>query len=73
MDAFAATLKAIYPRALATLIRLLQDIDAAEDGLQEAITRALEVWPGEGIPSNPVAWLVTTGRNKRLIFSGDIS
>ncbi len=50
MDALAATLKAAYPRALATLIRLLQDIDAAEDAVQEAITRALEVWPGEGIP-----------------------
>ena len=66
MDALAATLKAAYPRALATLIRLLQDIDAAEDAVQEAITRALEVWPGEGIPSNPVAWLVTTGRNKDI-------
>ncbi len=66
MDALAATLKAAYPRALATLIRLLQDIDAAEDVLQEAITRALEVWPGEGIPNNPVAWLVTTGRNKAI-------
>ena len=66
MDALAATLKAAYPRALATLIRLLRDIDAAEDGLQEAVTRALEVWPGEGIPGNPVAWLVTAGRNKAI-------
>jgi RNA polymerase sigma-70 factor (ECF subfamily) len=64
--ALAATLKAAYPRALATLIRLLQDIDAAEDVVQEAITRALEVWPAEGIPNNPVAWLVTTGRNKAI-------
>lgn len=68
MNALAATLKAAYPRALATLIRLLQDIDAAEDAVQEAITRALEVWPGEGIPNNPVAWLVTTGRNKAIDF-----
>ncbi len=66
MDAFAATLKAAYPRALATLIRLLQDIDTAEDAVQEAITRALEVWPGEGVPNNPVAWLVTAGRNKAI-------
>ncbi len=66
MDALAATLKVAYPRALATLIRLLQDIDAAEDAVQEAITRALEVWPGEGTPNNPVAWLVTTGRNKAI-------
>jgi RNA polymerase sigma-70 factor (ECF subfamily) len=66
VDTLTATLKAAYPRALATLIRLLQDIDTAEDALQEAITRALEAWPGEGIPSNPVAWLVTTGRNKAI-------
>jgi RNA polymerase sigma-70 factor (ECF subfamily) len=66
VDALAATLKAAYPRALATLIRLLQDIDAAEDALQEALTRALEVWPREGLPSNSVAWLVTTGRNKAI-------
>jgi RNA polymerase sigma-70 factor (ECF subfamily) len=66
MNALAATLKAAYPRALATLIRLLQDIDAAEDAAQEATTRALEVWPGDGIPSNPVAWLVTAGRNKAI-------
>jgi predicted RNA polymerase sigma factor len=66
MDALAATLKAAYPRALATLIRVLQDIDAAEDAVQEAITCALEVWPGDGIPNNPVAWLVTAGRNKAI-------
>ena len=66
MNALAATLKAAYPRALATLIRLLQDIDAAEDAVQEAMTRALEVWPGDGIPSNPVAWLVTAGQNKAI-------
>src|SRR5919109_576554 len=66
MNALTATLKAAYPRALATLIRFLQDIDAAEDAAQEAMTRALEVWPSEGIPNNPVAWLVTAGRNKAI-------
>lgn len=66
MDALAATLKAAHPRALATLIRLLRDFDSAEDAAQEAVTRALERWPREGIPDNPVAWLVTTGRNKAI-------
>ena len=64
MDQSAATLKAAYPRALATLIRLIGDIDAAEDAVQESVARALEVWPTSGTPHNPVAWLVTTGRNK---------
>ncbi len=59
-------LRAAHPRALATLIRLLGDIDAAEDALQEALARALEVWPSRGEPDNPVAWLVTTGRNRAI-------
>jgi RNA polymerase sigma-70 factor (ECF subfamily) len=66
VDVLAATLKAASPRALATLIRLLQDIDTAEDMAQEAIARALEVWPRDGIPHNPVAWLVTTARNRAV-------
>ncbi len=63
MQSEAATLRAAQPKALATLIRLLGNIDTAEDALQEAFARALEVWPRRGIPDNPVAWLVTTGRN----------
>ena len=59
----AARLRAAQPKALATLIRLLGSIDMAEDALQEAFARALEVWPRRGVPDNPVAWLVTTGRN----------
>ncbi len=63
MQSEAATLRSAQPKALATLIRLLGNIDTAEDALQEAFARALEVWPKRGIPDNPVAWLVTTGRN----------
>ena len=63
MDRLTQTLKAAYPRALATLIRRIGDIDAAEDAVQDAVTRALVVWPSSGTPQNPVAWLVTTGRN----------
>ena len=50
-------------RALATLIRLVGDFDLAEDVLQDAFAAALEC--GE-VPSNPCAWLVTTGRNKAI-------
>lgn len=53
-------------RALATLIRLLDNFDLAEDVLQESWEVALKKWPVEGIPQNPVAWLVTTGRNKAV-------
>ncbi len=51
---------------LATLIRHLGDFDRAEDALQDAVTRALEVWPSRGIPANPAAWLITTARNKAV-------
>ena len=53
-------------RILATLIRLLGDFDLAEDGLHDAFAAALHSWPREGIPSNPRAWLVSTGRFKAI-------
>ena len=53
-------------RVLATLIRLLGDFDAAEEALHDAFRAALEQWPRDGIPSNPRAWLVSTGRFKAI-------
>ena len=53
-------------RVLATLIRQLGDFDVAEEALHEAFAAALEHWPGEGVPDNPRAWLVTTARNKAI-------
>jgi len=53
-------------RVLATLIRLLGDFDLAEEALQEAFRAALEQWPREGLPDNPRAWLVSTGRFKAI-------
>jgi RNA polymerase sigma-70 factor (ECF subfamily) len=51
---------------LATLIRLLGDFDLAEEALHEAFASALEQWPGEGVPANPRAWLVSAGRFKAI-------
>jgi RNA polymerase sigma-70 factor, ECF subfamily len=51
---------------LATLIRLLGDFDVAEDAMHDAFTAALERWPQDGVPANPRAWLVSTGRNKAI-------
>jgi RNA polymerase sigma-70 factor (ECF subfamily) len=48
-------------RVLATLIRLLGDFDLAEEALHQAFTAAVEQWSREGFPSNPRAWLVSTG------------
>ena len=53
-------------RVLATLIRLLGDFDVAEEALHDAFVVAMERWPAEGIPANPVAWLVSTGRFKAI-------
>lgn len=53
-------------RVLATLIRLLGDFDLAEEALQEAFRAALEQWPRDGLPDNPRAWLVSTGRFKAI-------
>jgi RNA polymerase sigma-70 factor, ECF subfamily len=53
-------------RVLATLIRLLGDFDLAEEALHDAFTAAVEQWPRDGAPSNPRAWLVSTGRFKAI-------
>ncbi|MCE9595595.1 MAG: RNA polymerase sigma factor [Planctomycetes bacterium] len=53
-------------RALATLLRLLGDFDAAEEALQAAFAAALEEWPKVGVPANPRAWLVSTGRFRAI-------
>jgi RNA polymerase sigma-70 factor (ECF subfamily) len=53
-------------RVLATLIRLLGDFDMAEEALHDAFIAAVEQWPREGLPQNPRAWLVSTGRFKAI-------
>jgi RNA polymerase sigma-70 factor, ECF subfamily len=53
-------------RVLATLIRLLGDFDLAEEALHDAFAAAVERWPQDGMPGNPVAWLVSTGRFKAI-------
>ncbi|GAB6091206.1 RNA polymerase sigma factor [Spirochaeta dissipatitropha] len=53
-------------KILASLIRLLGDFDLAEDALQEAFFTAAQVWPERGVPENPEAWLVSTGRFRAI-------
>ncbi|KFF46251.1 RNA polymerase subunit sigma-24 [Pseudomonas sp. BRG-100] len=53
-------------RVLATLIRVLGDFDLAEEALHEAFFVAVQRWPEDGIPDNPRAWLVSTGRFKAI-------
>src|SRR5215467_14290901 len=53
-------------RVLATLVRLLGDLDLAEEAMHEAFAVALESWPQTGIPDNPRPWLISTARFKAI-------
>jgi RNA polymerase sigma-70 factor (ECF subfamily) len=65
-DLIDQTYRSESRRVLATLIRLLGDFDLAEEAMQEAFAAAVERWPAEGVPRNPRAWLVSTGRFKAI-------
>jgi RNA polymerase sigma-70 factor (ECF subfamily) len=64
------TVDAVYRsesrRVFATFIRLLGDFDLAEEATHDAFAAAVEQWPRSGVPSNPRAWLVSTGRFKAI-------
>jgi RNA polymerase sigma-70 factor, ECF subfamily len=53
-------------RCTATLIRVLGDVDLAEDAVAEAFATAAERWPATGVPPNPGAWITTTARNRAI-------
>jgi len=61
-----AVYRAESRRVFATLIRLLGDFDLAEEATHDAFTSAMEQWPRDGVPANPYAWLVSTGRFKAI-------
>jgi RNA polymerase sigma-70 factor (ECF subfamily) len=52
-----------YGRLVAYLCANTRDVAAAEDALSEALLAALRVWPREGLPQNPEAWLLTAARD----------
>jgi RNA polymerase sigma-70 factor (ECF subfamily) len=53
-------------RILATLARLLGDLDVAEEAMHEAFAAALDTWPQTGVPDNPRPWLISTARFKAI-------
>lgn len=65
-EAVEALFRSESRRILASLIRLLGDFDLAEDGLHDAFAAALESWPRDGMPDQPRAWLVSSGRFKAI-------
>lgn len=70
MESLNETLNQLYKyesrRILATLIRLLGDFDLAEDAMHEAFSVAIQEWTQKGLPENPRAWLISTGRFKGI-------
>ena len=64
--AVARVFREEYGRAVATLARILGDIDRAEDAIQEAFVIATTRWPADGTPRRPLAWIVTTARNRAI-------
>ncbi len=65
-ESLGAIYRAESGRIRATLIRLLGDFDLAEDAVHDAFAAALERWPQDGMPANPRAWLISTGRFKAI-------
>jgi len=53
-------------RLIAAIARVTRDIGVAEELAQDALVTALEVWPEEGIPENPAAWLMTAAKRRAL-------
>ncbi len=58
--------RAEYGRAVAVLARVLGDLDAAEDAVQDAFAVAAEHWPSAGIPPSPAAWIIVTARRRAI-------
>lgn len=65
-DDIARVFRAEHGRAVAVLIRVLGDIDLAEDAVQDAFAVAVERWSRDGLPSSPAGWIITTARNRAV-------
>jgi RNA polymerase sigma-70 factor (ECF subfamily) len=55
-----------YGRAVAVLVRMVGDIDLAEECVQDAFTEATNRWPSAGLPPSPAGWIIATARNRAL-------
>jgi RNA polymerase sigma factor (sigma-70 family) len=65
-DAIARLVREEGTRVLATLIRVTGSVDLAQDAAQDAVVRALETWPRDGVPDNPRGWLLVTARRRAV-------
>jgi RNA polymerase sigma-70 factor (ECF subfamily) len=65
-DAVARLVREEGTRVLATLIRVIGDVDLAQDAAQDAVVRALETWPRDGVPGNPRGWLIVAAKHRAI-------
>ncbi len=65
-EALADAHRSEWAAVLAATVRVTRDLDLAEECTQDAYTRALQVWPRDGVPARPGAWLTTVARNRAL-------
>ncbi|NKY48353.1 RNA polymerase sigma factor [Nocardia cerradoensis] len=65
-EQIAAVFRAEYGRSVAVLIRMLGDIDLAEDAVADAFAIALHRWPQDGPPPSPAGWIITTARRRAI-------
>ncbi|MEU7801374.1 sigma-70 family RNA polymerase sigma factor [Micromonospora arborensis] len=65
-DVAAQVVRAERSRILATLIRVTGSVDLAEDATQDAVVRALQTWPRDGVPENPRGWLLVVARRRAV-------
>jgi RNA polymerase sigma factor (sigma-70 family) len=65
-DAVATLVREEGTRVLATLVRVTGSIDLAQDATQDAVVRALESWPRDGVPDNPRGWLTVTAKRRAI-------
>lgn len=54
------------PRIIATIARMVRDLDLAEELAQDALVSALEQWPRDGVPHNPGAWLTQAAKHRAV-------
>jgi RNA polymerase sigma-70 factor (ECF subfamily) len=66
LDSIEAVFREERGRLLATLVHQLRDLDLAEDVASDAMEAALKRWPVDGVPTVPLAWLITTARRKAV-------
>jgi RNA polymerase sigma-70 factor (ECF subfamily) len=65
-DDVARVFRDEWGRAVALLVRATGDVDLAEDAVQDAFATAVERWPRDGVPANPLGWIVATARNRAI-------